>query len=378
MAVGGVYDGAVAAAVAADPVVGVDAVVIPVVGECDDSWLNDARTVQVEAADARRALADAGASTSVAQGAVGAGTGMMCFDWKGGIGSASRRVGDTGHTVGVLVLANFGSGEELRVDGVPVGRLLGGAAATGPPAAAGSRIAIVATDAPLASSDLIRLARRAGLGWAARARPPITEAARSSWPSRPCAIVEAVDYDPLFRLTVDATEEAVLNALWNAERTDGRDGRYQVLPYDEVLALLEAHAACGAEGQGGCRWSRRRALDALRDVVADVRDPLDGQRLGVGEIPVEIALARDERAFVAAAHRHHDVGFGELFAESPRPPVAEIDAELCHRSTPPGGRARPASCRRTLRAARRRPSRTALGSSASGRRCGGRRTGPGP
>jgi D-aminopeptidase len=242
MAVGRVYDGAVAAAVAADPVVGVDAVVIPVVGECDDSWLNDARTVQVEAADASRALADAGASTGVVQGAVGAGTGMMCFDWKGGIGSASRRVSDAGHTVGVLVLANFGSREELRVDGVPVGRLLGGAAATGPPTPAGSCIAIVATDAPLASSDLTRLARRAGLGLgrtgsAAHHGSGEIFLAFSTAPS-----VEAVDYDPLFGATVDATEEAVLNVLWNAERTVGRDGRVaEALPRDEVLALLEAH-----------------------------------------------------------------------------------------------------------------------------------------
>jgi D-aminopeptidase len=167
---------------------------------------------------------------------------MMCFDWKGGIGSASRRVSDAGHTVGVLVLANFGSREELRVDGVPVGRLLGGAAATGPPTPAGSCIAIVATDAPLASSDLTRLARRAGLGLgrtgsAAHHGSGEIFLAFSTAPS-----VEAVDYDPLFGATVDATEEAVLNVLWNAERTVGRDGRVaEALPRDEVLALLEAH-----------------------------------------------------------------------------------------------------------------------------------------
>ena len=91
MSVGRVYDGAVAAAVAADPRVGVDDVVIPVVGECDDSWLNDARVVQVEADDVSRALADAEVAAEVVEGAVGAGTGMVCFDWKGGIGSSSRR-----------------------------------------------------------------------------------------------------------------------------------------------------------------------------------------------------------------------------------------------------------------------------------------------
>src|SRR4051812_11638809 len=121
MAVGRVYDGAVAAAVAADPTVGVDDVVIPVVGEGDDSWLSEARVVQVEADDAGRALAEAG--REFAQGAVGAGTGMMCFDFKGGVGSSSRVAFDGGPVVGVLVLTNFGSREELRVDGVPVGRL---------------------------------------------------------------------------------------------------------------------------------------------------------------------------------------------------------------------------------------------------------------
>ena len=92
MSVGRVYDGAVALAAAIDPDVGLEAVVIPVVGECDDSWLNDARTVQVEAADAARAVEAAG--PDFAQGAVGAGTGMVCFGAKGGIGSASRVAGD--------------------------------------------------------------------------------------------------------------------------------------------------------------------------------------------------------------------------------------------------------------------------------------------
>ena len=163
MAVGRVYDGAVAAAVAADPRVGVEDVVIPVVGECDDSWLSEARVVQVEAADAGRAVETASADRP-AEGAVGAGTGMICLGWKGGIGTASRLVGDA--AVGVLVLANFGSGRDLRVDGVPVGRLLGrsGVERERPPA--GSCIAVVATDAPLSSADLGRVARRAGLGLA--------------------------------------------------------------------------------------------------------------------------------------------------------------------------------------------------------------------
>ena len=151
MSVGRVLDGAVAVAVAADPTVGVEDVVIPVVAECDDSWLNDARVVQVEAADAARAVANAARGGPVAQGAVGAGTGMMCFEWKGGIGTASRMTEANGSMVGVLVLANFGVRSDLRVDGVPVGAPARRGRAEAPKRPAGSCIAIVATDAPLSA-----------------------------------------------------------------------------------------------------------------------------------------------------------------------------------------------------------------------------------
>ncbi len=160
-AVGRVYDGAVSVAMAADPRVGVDDVVIPVVGECDDSWLSDARVAHVQPDDVAQAVADATADFE--QGAVGAGAGMSCFDWKGGIGSSSRRTGD--HTVGVLLLTNFGTREQLRVDGVPVGQLLDERPDAAPDPG-GSCIAVVATDAPLTPPQLERLARRAGLGLA--------------------------------------------------------------------------------------------------------------------------------------------------------------------------------------------------------------------
>ncbi|MBN1528703.1 MAG: P1 family peptidase [Thermoleophilaceae bacterium] len=247
MSVGRVYDGAVTAAVAADPRVGVDDVVIPVVGECDDSWLNDARVVQVEAADAQRAV-DA-ASAGFATGAVGAGTGMMCFEWKGGIGTASR-VAPDGSAVGALVLANFGARSDLVVGGVPVGRLIGGSGWGPDPA--GSCIVVVATDAPMTSAQLERLARRAGLGLARtgsvahdgsgeifigfsvgsrvpRGDPPAPGAPRSS-------------LDGLFQAAVEATEEAVLCALWTAETTTGRNGRVaEALPHERVLELLRSH-----------------------------------------------------------------------------------------------------------------------------------------
>jgi D-aminopeptidase len=243
MAVGRVYDGAVAAAVAADPAVGVEDVVIPVVAECDDSWLSDPRAIHVEAADAARAVAEADAV--VAQGAVGAGTGMVSFDFKGGIGSASRQAGEA--TVGVLVLANFGERRHLRVDGVPVGALLGDPDGARPQPA-GSCIAVVATDAPLQSSQLTRIARRAGLGLArtgSTAHHGSGEIFLALSTARGEPLPDA-DLDPLFEATVDATEEAVVNALWHAETTVGREGRIaHALPHDAVLELLDGHRRLG-------------------------------------------------------------------------------------------------------------------------------------
>ena len=253
MAVGRIFDGAITAAVAADPGVGTSDVVIPVVAECDDSWLSDSAIVQVEAADAGRALA-AAAGGAVAEGAVGAGTGMVCFDWKGGIGTSSRVVPELGATVGVLVLANFGSAPDLRVDGVPAGRVLPHPEAPRS-REAGSCIAVVATDAPLASAQLTRLARRAGLGlartgsvahhgsgeiflaFATAGRRSRAEAGRRAED----ASVADGDLNALFAATVDASEEAVLNALWAAGDVHGRAGRFTPgLPHAAVLALLRA------------------------------------------------------------------------------------------------------------------------------------------
>jgi D-aminopeptidase len=235
MAVGRVYDGAVQVAMAADPRVGVDDVVIPVVGECDDSWLSDPRIPHVQAADVAAAVADA--SLDFEQGAVGAGAGMSCFDWKGGIGSASRRGGE--HTVGVLLLTNFGSSEQLRVDGVPVGQLLDERPDESPDPG-GSCIAVVATDAPLTPPQLERLARRAGLGLGRAGSiahhgsgeifVALATSAERSFPDG--------ELNPLFQAAVDATEEAVLCSLWAAVDTTGREGRLvRALPREKVLEL---------------------------------------------------------------------------------------------------------------------------------------------
>ncbi len=232
MAVGRVYDGAVAAAMEADPGVGVDDVVIPVVGECDDSWLNDPRDFLVEPRHAGEALAAAG--TDFEQGAVGAGAGMICFGWKGGIGSASRVAG--GATVGALLLTNFGTSPERRVDGVPVGRSLPVPSAERRPPA-GSCIAVLATDAALSAHDLERLARRAGLGLA-RTGSVAHHGSGEIFLAISTGAATA-ELDDLFAAAVDATEEAVLNSLWAARTTTGRDGRVcEALPHDAVLELL--------------------------------------------------------------------------------------------------------------------------------------------
>ena len=254
-AVGRVYDGAIEVAVAADPRVGTEDFVIPVVGECDDSWLSEGRVVQVEAADVGRAVAEASGG-AVAEGAVGGGTGMMTKGYKAGIGTASRIAPSIGGAVGVLVLSNFYPPPGLVMDGVPVGDLLGEPSETRR-SKAGSCIAVVAVDAPLASHQLERVARRAGLGLArcgsvghhgsgeifvAFAPPgqrPRGEAPAADVPDR--------DLNDVFEAAVDATEEAVLNALWAAPEVAGREGRIgRALPHDDVLELLAAHGRLDA------------------------------------------------------------------------------------------------------------------------------------
>jgi D-aminopeptidase len=234
-AVGRVYDGAVSVAMARDPRVGVDDVVIPVVGECDDSWLSDARVPHVQPEDVARAVA--AASADFAQGAVGAGAGMSCFDWKGGIGSSSRRAGD--HTVAAFLLTNFGSSEQLRVDGVPVGRLLD-ERPDEPPAPGGSCIAVLATDAPLAPAQLERLARRAGLGLA-RAGSVAHHGSGEIFVAFATSDERSFadrELNLLFQAAVDATEEAVLCSLWAATDTVGREGRLvRALPREAALEL---------------------------------------------------------------------------------------------------------------------------------------------
>jgi D-aminopeptidase len=260
MQLGRVYDAACERLMAEDPGIGSEDVIIPIVAECDDSFLSDARRMQVSTADVGTALAAARASAggpAPAEGAVGAGTGMSCLGFKGGIGTSSRVV-PSDHAVGVLALTNFGERQRLTVDGVPVGRLLAPAADAdlqAPPA--GSCIVVVVTDAPLDAASCARLARRAGLGLA-RTGSTATHGSgeiflamatglrgtRSGASPAPVEPIRGRDLDPFFAAVVEATEEAVLNSLLAAPTVTGRDGHTSPgLPVEQVRELLASAAA---------------------------------------------------------------------------------------------------------------------------------------
>ncbi len=237
MQLGRVYDAACEIALEQHPRIA-DDVVIPVVGECDDSYLNDCRRMQVERTDVRAswqaALDSRGSAEPPAEGAVGAGTGMSCLGHKGGIGTSSRRT-TGGHTVAVLLLTNFGDRSRLTVDGVPLGVSLPPAPA---PAStpAGSCLGVVVTDAPVDAHACARLARRIGLGLARTGSVAhhgsgeiflgIGTGVRLDRGQRPDGVASAVGrgLDDLFEAAVDGAEEAVLNSMLAAPTVVGRDG----------------------------------------------------------------------------------------------------------------------------------------------------------
>lgn len=248
----------------------------PVVAECSDQFLSDARGRHVTPEHVFAALEGARGGP-VAEGGVGGGTGMACCEFKGGIGTSSRVLPAAagGYALGVLVMSNYGRREHLVVDGVPVGRAL----ADWQPGPSvnlerlGSSIIIVlATDAPLDSRQLERVSTRAAGGLAragglystssgdfviafstthrtahhpaAREQPQRTLAesmlAGAEWPSAP-------PINGLFQAALEATEEAILNSLFSAETMVGRDGHTRhALPLDETVAVIRAHGHSGA------------------------------------------------------------------------------------------------------------------------------------
>jgi D-aminopeptidase len=248
--VGRAYDAIVDAMFDEVPAVGDDDVVAPVVGECNDAWLDDARARNVSVADCRAAIA-AATSGPVAEGVVGAGTGMITMEFKGGVGTSSRVISGVG-TVGVLLLANFGARRQLRVAGRPVGRVLDDELAAGARGDGGSCIGVVLTDIPLDSRQLTRVARRVGMGLARVGSIAghgsgdifcaVSTGNRMPRGATGRAAVELLVDDEIsavFAATVEATEEAVLDALFVADTVSGRDGNIAPgLPVERVLELL--------------------------------------------------------------------------------------------------------------------------------------------
>jgi D-aminopeptidase len=260
MQVGRVYDAACELAMEQNPNIGKDDVLLPVVAECDDSFLSESRAMQVTKADVRsawqQATASVGSAAPPAEGAVGSGTGMACMDFKGGIGTSSR-VTPSGHVVGVLLMSNFGQRDRLTVDGVRMGEHLPISDDGALPGPKGSCIVVVGTDAPIDHAGCERLARRAGMGlaragstahhgsgeifmaFATGLRTPRGQAATGT-------PISGSDLDDFFAAVIDATEEAVLSSMLQATTVTGRDGNtLHALPIDDVKSLLRRYGRLG-------------------------------------------------------------------------------------------------------------------------------------
>jgi D-aminopeptidase len=231
-------------------------VVAPTVAECDDSTLNDARGIHVSIEDTVRAIESAKGGP-VAEGAVGAGTGMMAFDFKSGIGTSSRVLPEElgGYTVGVLVNSNMGDyRKNLRFDGVPVGREIVQAQPT--KGQEGSIVIAIATDAPLDHLKLKRIASKASLGLArtgalsshgsgdifiafSTANRVPHKSMERTYSMR---VVADAHLDPIFQAAQEATEEAILNSLTMATTTVGRDGNTaHAIPLDQLVAIMKKY-----------------------------------------------------------------------------------------------------------------------------------------
>lgn len=234
-----------------------------VVGECNDSYLNDMRGLHVRPEHAAQAILAAG-SGPVREGSVGAGTGMVCFGWKGGIGSSSRIVEANGHeyTIGALVLSNFGIKEDLMILGVPVGKFLqqGDADLGAEPQrnTDGSIVIVIATDLSVDSRQLHRFAKRAAFGLARTGSIAhhgsgdivIAFSNGNRFLHNPESDFQTLhllrEDGPLisqcFRAVAEAVEESILNSLFLAETTVGRLGRrVEALPLQHVLQIMEKY-----------------------------------------------------------------------------------------------------------------------------------------
>jgi D-aminopeptidase len=230
---------------------------LPVVAETWDGWLNDINGFHVKPEHVFHAL-DSARSGPVEEGAVGGGTGMICNGFKGGIGTSSRRLTDKdgGYMLGVLVQCNYGTRQNLRIAGIPVGREIYSedpyASVPSDVQERGSIIVVVATNAPLLPHQLKRIARRVSLGIgrdgsiAGNGSGDIFIAFSTANPGASdvdhvveLKMVPNDMMDPLFAATVEATEEAIVNAMVAARDMTGIDGHHvRALPHDQLRAVL--------------------------------------------------------------------------------------------------------------------------------------------
>jgi len=245
---------------------------LPVVAETWDGWLNDINGFHVKPEHVFQAI-DSSHAGPVEEGAVGGGTGMICNGFKGGIGTSSRTLSakDGGYTVGVLVQCNYGSRQNFRVAGIPVGRQIPGedpyAFAPGDITERGSIIVIVATDAPLLPHQLKRLARRVSLGLgrngsiSGNGSGDIFIAFSTANPGA-AATDHLVDLkmlpndemNPLFEATVEATEESIINAMVAATSMTGIDNHHvSALPHDQLRAILKKYNRLNPRSAGDGR-----------------------------------------------------------------------------------------------------------------------------
>jgi L-aminopeptidase/D-esterase-like protein len=233
---------------------------LPVVGETYDGYLNDINGFHVKEEHVFAAL-DSANPTNVEEGSVGGGTGMVCFQFKGGIGTSSRKLPEAqgGYLLGVLAQCNFGLRRQLLIAGVPVGLEipddLPGAYPDAPAQAeTGSIIVVVATDAPLLPHQLKRIARRVTMGLARTGSVAGNSSgdifiafstANSSATEEPVAQLQMLGNNaitPLFEATVQATEEAIINALVAAPTMVGRDNhRVIALPHDRLREVMRTY-----------------------------------------------------------------------------------------------------------------------------------------
>src|ERR1700693_1052440 len=232
----------------------------PVVAETWDGWLNDINGFHVKPADAFHTI-DSASPGPVTEGNVGGGTGMVCNEFKGGIGTSSRKLDAKfgGYTVGVLVQCNYGSRPNLRIAGVPVGKEIpedrAYASSVFDEVDRGSIIVVVATDAPLLAHQMKRLARRVTLGLgrngsiSGNGSGDIFIAFSTANPGAAFAdhvvdlkMLPNEKIEPLFAATVQATEEAIINAMVAAEPMTGIENHKVIaLPHDRLRAVLKKY-----------------------------------------------------------------------------------------------------------------------------------------